>query len=92
LLKTITGDKLLELIQIECGNECTVGLTKNGEVLSWGANDYGQLGHGDTKYRRVPTKVEGLDGIVFIKITCGEYHTAAITNKGELLTWYVRSS
>jgi len=85
----ITGDKL-ELIHIECGGEHKVGLTKNGEVFfSWGFNGRGQLGHGDEKAR---TKVESLDGIVIIKISCGRFHTAVITNKGEILTWYVRSS
>jgi hypothetical protein len=36
-------------------------------------------------------KVEALDGTVFIKISCGEYNTFAITDKGELLTWYGQS-
>ena len=91
LIDTHTGDKI-EWIQIECGVGChTVGLTKNGEVFSWGDNTDGQLGHGDKKERSVPTKVTALDGIVIIKISCGRYHTAAISDKGELLTWYVRS-
>ena len=81
----------LEWIQIECGTWYTVGLTKNGEVFSWGDNRYGQLGHGDEKERRVPTKVAGLDGIVIIKVSCGGHHTAALTDKGEVLTWYVQS-
>jgi alpha-tubulin suppressor-like RCC1 family protein len=85
-----TGDKI-ELIQIECGCRHTVGITKEGQVVSWGDNYYGQLGHGDRKESRVPIKVEALDGRVFIKVSCGAKHTAAITDKGELLTWYVRS-
>ena len=90
MLDPTTNDKV-EWIQIECGEEYTVGLTKNGEVYSWGRNGNGQLGHGDEKARSVPTKVEGLDGIVIIKILCGYDHTVAITDKGELYTWYVLS-
>jgi alpha-tubulin suppressor-like RCC1 family protein len=90
LTDTNTGDKI-ELIHIECGGNHTVGLTKNGQVVSWGCNDYGQLGHGDEKERRVPTKVKALDGRVIIKVSCGAFHTVAITDKGELLTWYVQS-
>ena len=108
LLDTNTSDKL-EWIQIECGGWHTVGLTKNGQVFSWGLHDYGQLGHGkefdfmccsimccpirfkSLQSRIVPTKVAALDGIVIIKISCGAWHTAAVTDKGEILTWYVRS-
>ena len=91
MLTANTGDKL-EFIQIECGAIHTFGITKNGKAVSWGGNDYGQLGHGDRKERRVPTQVAGLDGLVIIKISCGGWHTAAITDKGELYSWYVRSS
>ena len=89
LLDPKTDDKV-EFIHIECGAYHTVGLTKNGEVFSWGDNFRGQLGHGDEKARNVPTKVEALDGRVIIKMSCGGYHTAVLTDKGELLTWYVR--
>jgi alpha-tubulin suppressor-like RCC1 family protein len=75
LLNTHTGEKL-ELVQIECGTSHTVGLTKNGEVFSWGDNDYGQLGHGDREGRAVPKKVESLDELVITKISCGKIHTA----------------
>ena len=59
---TSTGDDKPEWIQIDCGEHHTVGLTKNGKVFSWGDNIYGQLGHGDKDERRVPTKVESMDG------------------------------
>jgi alpha-tubulin suppressor-like RCC1 family protein len=90
LLDTNTGEKL-EWTQIECGANHTVGIAKNGEVLAWGENVWGQLGDGLKKSRIVPTKVAGLDGIVITKISCGSLHTAALTDKGDLLTWYVRS-
>jgi alpha-tubulin suppressor-like RCC1 family protein len=90
LLDNNTGDKL-EWIQIECGGYHTVGVTKKGEVFTWGRNPHGVLGHGDKEDRRVPTKVAALDGLVITKISCGEWHTAALTDKGEILAWYVRS-
>ena len=90
LTDTNTGDKI-ELIHIECGGSHTFGITKNGEVVSWGCNDFGQLGHGDNEARTIPKKVAALlDGLVIIKVPCGSYdHTAAVTDNGELLTWYV---
>ena len=90
LLNTITDDKL-EWIQIDCGRYHTVGLTKKGEVFTWGSNYYGQLGHGDRNVRPIPTKVESLDGFLIIQISCGDSHTAAITDKREIFTWYVQS-
>ena len=89
LLDTSHGDKSPEWTQIECGTFHTAGLTKNGEVFTWGLNENGQLGHGDNYSRRVPTKVAGLDGLFITQISCGNYHTAALTVKGELLTWCV---
>ena len=91
-LLTANTDRKLEWIQMECGGDYTVGLTKNGDVYAWGSNGSGQLGHGDNEPRTIPTKVESLDGRVITKISCGETHTAALTDKGEILTWYVRSS
>ena len=91
LLVPNTYEKI-EWIQIECGGHHTVGLTKNGEVFSsWGENGNGQLGHGDREGRTVPTKVESLDELGITKISCGNTFTAALTGKGEILTWYVRS-
>ena len=78
-------------IQIECGLEHTVGLTKYGEVFTWGSNDNGQLGHGDMLSREIPTKVAGLGGLVIAEIACGGYYTAALTDKGEIFIWYVQS-
>jgi alpha-tubulin suppressor-like RCC1 family protein len=70
----------------------TVGLTKKGEVFTWGNNDSGQLGHGDYyESMTIPTKVPSLDGLFIIQISCGDKHTAALTDKGEILTWYVQS-
>jgi alpha-tubulin suppressor-like RCC1 family protein len=85
------GDNKLEWMHIECGNNYTVGVTKNGKVFSWGDNGWGQLGHTDMKYRIKPKRVKALRGIVIIKVSCGYNHTAAITDKGEILTWYVHS-
>ena len=79
--------------QIVCGEFHTVGLTKVGEVFSFGYNNFGQLGHGDKEDRIVPTKIAALDGLVIIKISCGNKCMAALTEKGETLhqTWFVRS-
>jgi alpha-tubulin suppressor-like RCC1 family protein len=82
-------DDTTEWTQIECGTENTAALTKKGEVYTWGKNRYGQLGHGDKISRHIPTKVESLVGLVIIKISCGRGNMVALTDKGEIFTWYV---
>ena len=75
--------------QIACGGSHTVALSPKGEVFTWGHGNYGQLGHGDRESRNVPTKVESLSQETIVKVSCGLYHTAAVTSTGKLLTWYV---
>ena len=44
-------------------NECTsiaIALDTNGKVYSWGNNEYGQLGHGDCRDRKLPTQILAL--------------------------------
>lgn len=38
-------------------------ITANGNVYTWGYNGYGQLGTGDTTYRKVITQIPALNGI-----------------------------
>ena len=60
----------------------TAALTSEGEVLTWGGNFSGQLRQGDDKQRKIPTKVESLEGLKIVRISCGMDHTAALTDKG----------
>ena len=78
-----------EWSQIVGGGWHTAALTNEGKVFTWGDNDFGQLGHGEYEHRHIPTKVESLDGVSIVKIACGEWHTVAITDKGDTYTWYV---
>ena len=73
--------------QLACGSGHTCILTQDGEVFSWGRGDDGRLGHGDNGWKYVPRLVHAMAGKVVVEITCGSYHTAAVTNNGELFTW-----
>ena len=61
----------------------------DGKLFTWGRNLFGELGHGDNLDRFIPTKVSALDGHVITQISCGARHMAALTDKGEVLAWYV---
>ena len=41
---------------------------ENGEVYSWGYNEYGQLGHGDEENRNTPTLISFFKGMNVIDV------------------------
>ena len=73
--------------QIACGSGHTVVLTGEGEVYTWGRGDDGRLGHGDNGWKYVPRLTHSLTGQVVTHVTCGSYHTAAVSSNGDLFTW-----
>lgn len=73
--------------QISCGSGHTVILDRKGQVFTWGRGDDGRLGHGDNGWKYVPRLVEALAGKQIQQVTCGSYHTAAVSFTGELFTW-----
>eukprot|EP00752_Nemacystus_decipiens_P017544 g15723.t1 len=75
------------VVQVACGSGHTVVLSEDGTVYTWGRGDDGRLGHGDNGWKYVPRVVEALEGHRIVQATCGSYHTAAVTDKGELYTW-----
>ena len=76
--------------QVACGSDFSAGLTRNGEVYTWGksVSGYDRYHHANIQ---TPTKVGGLDGIFIVHISCGEWHMAALSDKGEVFIWYVSS-
>ncbi|TKR88193.1 hypothetical protein L596_012476 [Steinernema carpocapsae] len=57
------------------------------EIWSWGANECGQLGHGDFIARREPFPVNKLIGVQGVKVVAGEEHSAVLTGTGEVYVW-----
>ena len=41
------------MIQIACGDDHCLALTKGGQLYSWGDNQYGQLGNGPAVGKKV---------------------------------------
>ncbi|KAF2536959.1 hypothetical protein F2Q68_00019006 [Brassica cretica] len=58
-----------------------------GEVQSWGRNQNGQLGLGDTEDSLVPRKIQAFEGIRIKMVAAGAEHTAAVTEDGDLYGW-----
>jgi len=74
---------------VACGGSHTTCVTNFGALWSWGANDWGQLGHGDVERRELPALVRGTGegGIRILVVSCGDRNTAAVTSSGSLWVW-----
>jgi alpha-tubulin suppressor-like RCC1 family protein len=56
-----------------------------GLLYTWGRNDYGRCGLGDTQHREAPTQVPGLSHVV--KVRGGAGHTLVITAEGKAVVF-----
>ncbi|NWJ01840.1 RCC2 protein, partial [Crypturellus undulatus] len=56
-------------------------ITAEGRLWSWGRNEKGQLGHGDTKRVEAPRPIEVLGGEAIVLAACGRNHTLALTGR-----------
>lgn len=75
------------VIQVCCGGGHTVALTDE-DVYTFGLGQYGQLGHGTFIFEsRLPRHVEHFKKGRVCHVTCGENHTAVITDSGLLYTF-----
>ncbi|CAI2178449.1 6656_t:CDS:2 [Funneliformis geosporum] len=75
-------------LNVVCGENHCLALTKDGEVYSWGSGRFGQLGHGElTDLSEKPTVIEFFQGLRVKKISCGGWHSAVITDSGDLYTF-----
>ncbi|XP_075905855.1 putative E3 ubiquitin-protein ligase HERC6 [Nelusetta ayraudi] len=74
----------VRVIQVACGNAHSLALTIGGEVLSWGSNSHGQLGHGKEVSPSLPTpaQVAALTGVAVTQISAGGTHSLFLTLPG----------
>ncbi len=58
---------------------------QTGEIYAWGWNYYGQIGCSDDEL--ILTRVEGLNDEKITMISCGTFHSIALTEKGRVFSW-----
>lgn len=75
------------MASIACGSFHNLALSRSGRVFSWGTNDYGQLGNGNTTYQVEPRPVHGMENIKVADISAGGWHSLALSTEGEVYTW-----
>lgn len=62
-----------------------LAVTEDGELLSWGHNEYGQLGDGTQQKRRTPTVTPLPGDVRAAVVAAGSYHSLVLTETGEVL-------
>ena len=73
---------LPQIKMISCGLDFTVCVDDEGFIWSFGANNWGQLGTGNTTNFNVPQKILNIPPV--LSVSCGFEHTLMITNDDNL--------
>ncbi|KAH9691652.1 Regulator of chromosome condensation (RCC1) family with FYVE zinc finger domain-containing protein [Citrus sinensis] len=87
LPRPLESNVVLDVHHIACGVRHAALVTRQGEVFTWGEESGGRLGHGVGKDIVQPHLLESLTMTSVDFVTCGEFHTCAVTMAGELYTW-----
>ncbi|XP_014307555.1 probable E3 ubiquitin-protein ligase HERC6 [Myotis lucifugus] len=78
----------LQVVFVSCGKEHSLVVCHKGRVFAWGAGSEGQLGIGEFKEKIfTPKKIKALDGIKIIQVSCGDYHSLALSEDGQVFSW-----
>jgi len=81
-----------EIVQVACGMGHTLALTVDGQLLSWGLGNRGQLGQGLealslTGANPKPKFIRELNKHKIVQIASGEAHCLALNDKGAVFAW-----
>ena len=86
--KMIEALRGLRVVAIAAGGMHSMVLTDEGTVLSFGWDNYGQLGHGnDEDCQLVPRVIMALRGVRVLAITACSHHSMVLTEEGEVLSF-----
>ena len=78
----------VRVISVSCGDYHTAAVGEDGKLYTFGAGQFGRLGHGGDQDQFVPKRVEGMpDGVRVVAVSCGFGHTAAVSEEGTLYTF-----
>ena len=89
---TYLNDK--NIIDIESGGSHNLALSNEGKVYAWGSNFHGELGidendenNNDIEMMKTPILLKSLESIKIKIISCGEVHSLALSENGDIYSW-----
>ncbi|XP_037686165.1 probable E3 ubiquitin-protein ligase HERC6 isoform X2 [Choloepus didactylus] len=78
----------LKVDLVSCGKEHSLAVCHKGRVFAWGAGSEGQLGIGEFKeISFTPRKINTLTGTKIIQVSCGHFHSLALSQDGKVFSW-----
>ena len=80
--RLIKGLAKYRVVSIAAGGRHCAAVSSAGELFTWGDGRMGQLGHGDTQSRLMPTPVVALHSRHIDTVACGLEHTVAVGAAG----------
>ena len=66
------------------GSRNTLAIDADGNVLAFGWNARGSLGHGHRGNERKPRRVAGLKGVRVVQVALGGWHALALDDQGQV--------
>ncbi|KAF4552511.1 Regulator of chromosome condensation (RCC1) repeat-containing protein 2 [Elsinoe fawcettii] len=85
---------LKNIKKVACGANHALALDASGAVYAWGSGQQNQLGRRvveRTKIQGLIPREFGLPRRAIVDIACGEYHSFAIDNQGQVWSWGLNS-
>ncbi|CAB1451658.1 unnamed protein product [Pleuronectes platessa] len=79
------------VVNVACGQLCSMAVLDNGEIYGWGYNCNGQLGLGNNGNQQTPCRIAALQGVNIVQVACGYAHTLALTDEGLVYAWGANS-
>lgn len=83
--KPVAVRNAANVMKLSSAEAKTCGLTRDGKVVCWGANNEGEMGRGARSVTEMPNVVSGLTSAVEIAVGAG--HVCARTKEGALQCW-----
>lgn len=71
---------------MSAGKKHMMALSSSGGIYTWGSGECGELGHGSCcRQLKEPKLIQ--HGATFVSICCGNDHSAAVDDKGNMYSW-----
>lgn len=73
-------------VAAHCSSAHGVIITAEGKVMTFGRNEKGQLGTGDTENRNVPVMLDSIKDLTVVAAAVGRNHSLFLTDRGSVFS------